>query len=36
MKKAFIEPELDILEVHVEDILNNSDGDIVMPPVELS
>jgi len=39
MKKAFIDPELDVLNIEVEDILTTSGGDggdIVMPPVELS
>ena len=33
MKKTFVDPELDVLLIHTEDILEDSNGDIQLPPI---
>ena len=32
MKKLFVEPELEVLMLHFEDIMNASSGDVGRPP----
>ena len=37
MKKTFVEPELEVLEIHIEDILNTSgdaDNRIELPGIK--
>ena len=31
MKKLFVEPELDVMVIHTEDVLQTSGGDIKLP-----
>ena len=33
MKKTFVDPELDVLLIHTEDILEDSNNDIQLPPI---